>query len=137
MAREGSLEKMEISRVYGTKPYLPAEFLVYHNLSTKIDTYSFGVVLFEIATGLPAYDKDRPNKFLTKHIWSIYKQKGEIDDELLDEKLKRTPDALLFIKNFIKIGLECTEERAENRPEMTDVLRNLDNYIKSTEQIEE
>lgn len=38
----------------GTKPYLPPEFLLYQKLTTKVDSFSFGIVLFELATGLRA-----------------------------------------------------------------------------------
>jgi len=46
-AREGPLQEfthISVSHVIGTKPYLPDEFLRGKKLSTKVDTYSFGVV---------------------------------------------------------------------------------------------
>lgn len=72
LAREGDNDvTMQVSRVYGTRPYLPDEFLGRRTLSTKVDTYSFGVVLMELATGLKAYD--RTNKFLTTYIQAYIK----------------------------------------------------------------
>lgn len=73
LAREGpnSLSSsMQVSRVYGTEPYLPAEFLKDHILSTKVDTFGFGVVLLEMVTGLPAYNNNRPKdtRFLTQYM---------------------------------------------------------------------
>lgn len=50
LARTGPLAEMsntvgfDVSRVCGTKPYLPADFIRNKKLSTKVDTYSFGVV---------------------------------------------------------------------------------------------
>lgn len=81
MAREGNFqdEQMEVSRVYGTKPYLPAEFLLYKILSIKVDSYSFGIVLFELATGLRAYD-NRSYKYLISHIRS-HTQAGNVVKE--------------------------------------------------------
>lgn len=48
-----------MSRVHGTKPYLPDDYLRHKKLSVKVDTYSYGVVLFELCTGLRAYDEKR------------------------------------------------------------------------------
>jgi interleukin-1 receptor-associated kinase 1 len=51
LSREGQTGVgIEVSRVFGTKPYLPYEFLAKKILSTKVDVYSFGVVLFEVAS---------------------------------------------------------------------------------------
>ena len=47
LAREGptaNYTHVKVSRVHGTRPYLPDEFLRGKKFSTKVDTYSFGVV---------------------------------------------------------------------------------------------
>lgn len=47
LAREGPLQEythVKVSHVHGTRPYLPDEFLRGNKFSTKVDTYSFGVV---------------------------------------------------------------------------------------------
>lgn len=56
LTREGEIDAVEVTTIYGTRPYLPTEFLERHTLTTKIDTYSFGIVLMQLATGFPAYD---------------------------------------------------------------------------------
>ena len=51
LAREGPKAQythVNVSRVYGTKPYLPYEFLRSKKFSKKVDVYSFGVVSFVI-----------------------------------------------------------------------------------------
>lgn len=69
MVREGNQEETIVSKAYGTRPYLPAEFLMFRKLTTKVDSYSFGIVLFELATGLRAYD-NRTKSYLIKNIES-------------------------------------------------------------------
>lgn len=47
LAREGPQQQythVKVSRVHGTRPYLPDEFLRARKFSTKVDTFSFGVV---------------------------------------------------------------------------------------------
>jgi interleukin-1 receptor-associated kinase 1 len=50
LAREGpdrltsDATHLQVSRVRGTKPYLPDEYLKDKDLSPRVDTYSFGIV---------------------------------------------------------------------------------------------
>lgn len=47
LSREGptaNYSYVQVSHVHGTRPYLPHEFLRGKKFSTKVDTYSFGVV---------------------------------------------------------------------------------------------
>ncbi|KAK5971320.1 hypothetical protein GCK32_000707 [Trichostrongylus colubriformis] len=47
------------SHVKGTLAYLPPEFISNRILSTKLDVYSFGIVLLEICTGMRAFMDSR------------------------------------------------------------------------------
>lgn len=77
LTREGNYDdaEIEVSRVYGTKPYLPREFLYERTLSTKVDTFSFGIVLLELATGLRAHS----SKFgyLSQYVRTLNDETGE------------------------------------------------------------
>lgn len=132
LVREGSVESMEVSSVYGTKPYLPTEFLYNRTLSTKIDTYSFGVVLFELYTAMKAYDLNRGKDmaFLAKCMRTKYKNNEPmctlLDQGLVDNKY---PVSMELYQNLMKIALVCTEEIADKRPEMVNVYNKLDECI--------
>ena len=56
------------SHIKGTLAYLPPEFISNKILSTKLDVFSFGVVLLEIATGLRAYSDSRVPPGLVDYI---------------------------------------------------------------------
>ncbi|XP_034941982.1 serine/threonine-protein kinase pelle-like [Chelonus insularis] len=122
LAREGSeKDSMKVSKIHGTRPYLPDEFLRGKHLSTKIDTYSYGIVLFELATGLPAYDDSRPeNKFLKDFMdnWN------ENDFPLLADKKAGDEHNEVFY-NLIVLGKWCSNRLAKDRPEMEFVYRKL------------
>lgn len=134
LVREGSDEMMEVSAIYGTRPYLPREFLANKTLSIKIDTYSYGVVLFELFTAKKAYDKRREIEYapLAKHMQHTYEAKepliSQIDKSLSLEQV----DGDLFEK-LMKVAIICTNENADKRPEMVEVLRILDELIKLDE----
>ncbi|KMQ86556.1 putative serine threonine-protein kinase pelle [Lasius niger] len=122
LAREGpERDSMKISKIHGTRPYLPEEFLIDKKLSTKIDTYSYGIVLFEMATGLRAYDDSRPeNKFL-RDLIDAWEDK---DLFLLIDKKAGEKDKQVY-KNLISLGKWCANRLAQNRPEMELVFRKL------------
>lgn len=130
LVREGSLESMEVSSVYGTRPYLPIEFLAKRALSTKIDTFSFGVVLFEVLTAMRAYDKSRgtDKAFLSKFMWSMHNNNAQMIT-FMDKNLDSATVSPDLYDNLIKIALVCTEEIADSRPEMVHVYDKLEKII--------
>ncbi|XP_024875292.1 serine/threonine-protein kinase pelle-like [Temnothorax curvispinosus] len=122
LAREGpERDSMKISRIHGTRPYLPEEFLRDKKLSTKIDTYSYGIVLFEIATGLRAYDDSRPEKKLLGDLIEAWKDK---DISLLMDKKGGEENKQVY-GNLISIGKWCSKRSALDRPEMEIVFQTL------------
>lgn len=51
LSREGQLNvDMEVSRIVGTCHYLPVDYIKNKILSPKVDVYSYGIVLYEIAS---------------------------------------------------------------------------------------
>ncbi|XP_036148239.1 serine/threonine-protein kinase pelle [Monomorium pharaonis] len=122
LAREGpERDSMKISRIHGTRPYLPEEFLRDKKLSTKIDTYSYGIVLFEMATGLRAYDDSRPEKKLLGDLIETWKDK---DIFLLMDKKGGEENKQVY-RNLMSIGKWCANGLAQNRPEMELVFQTL------------
>lgn len=135
LAREGSFEPMRVSRVHGTRPYLPKEFIEGGHQSTKIDTFSYGVVLFELMTGLPAYDKSRDsdNRFLVEYMWSMYKMGlDQIIQQFYRSIEERKDDfsGLDFYMLIFMLGLWCTG--VDDRPEMVEVLNQFETLIGRT-----
>lgn len=125
LAREGKSQStsMKVSRVHGTKPYLPDDYLRSKKLSVKVDTYSYGVVLFELCTGLRAYDEKRKErgKFL----------KDLVDDTTDEESLRDRNAGINHEEVFTflyKLGKDCVHSAAGKRPDMTTVFKELESY---------
>lgn len=122
LAKEGpqsDYTHMTLSRIHGTKPYLPDEFLRAKKFSTKVDTYSFGVVLFELATSLSAYSDNRKNKFLRDHVI-------EYEGDLMELKDTRAEGGDCCFTGLLDIGKLCVNKRPKDRPEMVAVLIQLE-----------
>lgn len=110
-----------MSKIHGTRPYLPDEFLHEKNLSTKIDTYSFGIVLFELATGLTAYDHARPTD---KYLKDFVDNCAERNLIFLKDRKAGTENEQVF-DNFIVLGKWCSNKLAVDRPEMVLVFEKI------------
>uniref|UniRef100_T1JKA5 non-specific serine/threonine protein kinase n=1 Tax=Strigamia maritima TaxID=126957 RepID=T1JKA5_STRMM len=111
-----------VKYINGTRAYLPIEYLQRNALSTKVDTYGFGVVLFEVATGLRAYDDKRGTEkkslalfvryYLPSKWMAICDQNGGKEHSHL-------------CQYFIQLGTRCTEDNKIKRPEMVTVFKEL------------
>ncbi|XP_066583516.1 serine/threonine-protein kinase pelle-like isoform X2 [Prorops nasuta] len=111
----------QVSKIHGTKPYLPHEFLRGKILSTKVDTYSYGIVLYELATGLSAYDDTRPEN---KHLKDFIDSWSDKDLPLLLDK-NAGEQYLQVYTNLIFLGNWCTNKSVKNRPEMELVYQTI------------
>lgn len=109
-----------MSKIFGTRPYLPEDFISSRNLSTKIDTYSFGIVIFELATGLPAYDHSRSKCKFLKELMDKWEDKEY--DILVDKKAGFNQVTFTYL---VTLGKWCANKLAQNRPEMEQVYKNL------------
>ncbi|XP_065211134.1 pelle-like serine/threonine-protein kinase pik-1 [Planococcus citri] len=128
LAKEGPIKDIthvEITKIQGTKPYLPHEFLRGRKLSVKVDTYGFGVVLFELGTGLRAYDGSRKERFLRDHCHEAENNSVYLNDS------KAGPEEDYYYVLLIKLGVQCTHDTAKSRPLMADVLKELDNMMEN------
>lgn len=136
LVREGSVESMEVSSVYGTRPYLPIEFIAKRTLSTKIDTYSFGVVLFEIFTALRAHNKNRESGLAFLPVYMRSKAKsGESIFSFIDKNLKSESVFPVVYNNLMNIALICTVDNPDHRPEMVKVLNDLEKCLPNDDQM--
>lgn len=75
---------------------------------------SFGIVLFELGTGLRAYDSHREYPYLRDHI----ENGGQTD--LRD--VKAGPVCVALYQPLMHLGWRCAASKAKERPEMVQVL---------------
>ncbi|KAK3143622.1 hypothetical protein QOZ80_4AG0302690 [Eleusine coracana subsp. coracana] len=128
MARIFYSDKLEANtnRVVGTYGYMSHEYAMEGAFSVKSDTYSFGVLLLEIVSGLkissPQLIIDFPN--LIVYAWNLWKD-GKIED-LVDSSMK---DNCPFdeVSRCVHIGLLCVQDSPDYRPLMSAVVFMLEN----------
>jgi len=102
------------------------EYAMEGTFSVKSDTYSFGVLLLEIARGLkislPHITMDFPN--LIAYAWNL-KKDGKIQDSVDLAIMENCP--LHEVSRCIHIGLLCVQDSPNCRPLMSRVVFMLEN----------
>ncbi|MED6113952.1 hypothetical protein PIB30_075592 [Stylosanthes scabra] len=113
----------------GTLGYTAPEYILHGQLSQKVDTYSYGIVVLEIVSGQKSteikkdsddYEDDDIHLYLIKQAWELYEQGRHM--ELVDKNLDPNEYDLEEVKRVIEIGLMCTQASAAKRPKMSEVV---------------
>ncbi|CAL9105489.1 unnamed protein product, partial [Musa textilis] len=111
--------------VVGTPGYVDPEYHSTYRLTEKGDVYSFGIVLLELVTGLPAV-----LKFLEAgHILQWVRQglaQGTVAD-VVDPRLKQRQQQcdMFSVRRVVDLALNCTALNSNERPTMTEVVKQL------------
>ncbi|XP_057665263.1 interleukin-1 receptor-associated kinase 4-like [Diorhabda carinulata] len=114
--------------VFGTSAYMPREAFA-GDISVKLDTFSFGVVLLELLTSLPPIGNGEDGADLVTYVGETIE--GDDISNLVDYKAGCwTEGAINYAKNFYKIAQSCLEEK-HRRPTMLQVKVLLDDLIKN------
>ncbi|EEE61754.1 hypothetical protein OsJ_16292 [Oryza sativa Japonica Group] len=122
-----SEQQASTRRVVGTYGYMAPEYAMEGIFSVKSDTYSFGVLLLEIVSGLKISSPhhivmDFPN--LIAYAWNLWKDgmaEAFVDKMVLESCL------LNEVLQCIHIGLLCVQDSPNARPHMSLVVSMLDN----------
>lgn len=123
LVRSSAVESIQkTANVMGTSGYLAPEYLR-GDITVKLDTYSFGVVMLEVLTGLAPYDPRRKEK---KDLISYLEEKLEEPSKLLrlvDRFLTDCPKEQAL--EFARIAAACVELKSSKRPTMVEVYARL------------
>ncbi|PRQ26792.1 putative protein kinase RLK-Pelle-DLSV family [Rosa chinensis] len=114
------------NRVVGTFGYMSPEYAMGGLFSEKSDVFSFGVILLEIISGeknIAFFEADHSLNLLSK-AWHLWKEGSSM--ELMDSTLRASCSSSEVIR-CIQMGLLCVQEKAIDRPTMSDVVSMLSN----------
>ncbi|XP_022714632.1 cold-responsive protein kinase 1-like [Durio zibethinus] len=109
----------------GTFGYTAPEYAIHGQLSVKVDTYSFGVVVLEIISGQKNTETslDPTAEYLLKRAWRLYEDNMAM--EIVDRRLDPDEYNVEDMKRIIEIGFLCTQSSAALRPTMSEVVALL------------
>ncbi|XP_073106277.1 cysteine-rich receptor-like protein kinase 2 [Elaeis guineensis] len=106
----------------GTLGYTAPEYAIHGQLSEKVDTYSYGVVVLEIISGRKSNDVNLEpvTQYLLEWAWQLYE--NDMLLELVDASLDPNEYEPEEVKRVIEIALVCTQSTVAARPTMSEVV---------------
>ncbi|CAL1394990.1 unnamed protein product [Linum trigynum] len=112
-------EKSVETRLAGTFGYLAPEYAVTGKITTKVDVFSFGVVLMEMLTGLVALDEDRSEEkqYLAAWFWHVKSDKQKLRNAI-DPALEPNDETFESIWTIAELAGHCTAREPSQRPDM-------------------
>ncbi|TQD90376.1 hypothetical protein C1H46_024078 [Malus baccata] len=113
--------------IVGTQGYIAPEYLADGVVSTKMDVFSFGVVLLELISGKEAIDEDG------NVLWTSAGRILEGNEEEKARKLREWVDNELFLEscsiesilNVVTVAIACLHKDPSKRPTMVDIVYAL------------
>ncbi|KAL9171512.1 hypothetical protein ABFS82_04G213400 [Erythranthe guttata] len=131
-------ERSVATRLAGTFGYLSPEYAVTGKITTKVDVFSFGVVLLELLTGLAALDERRSEekRYLAEWFWGIKSNRGALIDSV-DPALDAKEDVHESIYVVAELAGHCTARDPSNRPDMGHAVNVLTRLVEKWKPYEE
>ncbi|QHO31644.1 G-type lectin S-receptor-like serine/threonine-protein kinase At4g27290 [Arachis hypogaea] len=121
----GDQTEARTKRVMGTYGYISPEYAVRGSFSMKSDVFAFGVIVLEIVSGKKNREFCVPHQSLNLlgHAWELWNEERPL--ELVDESVRNSVIEVEALR-CIHIGLLCVQGRPEDRPNMSSVVRMLE-----------
>ncbi|KAI4967634.1 hypothetical protein ZWY2020_020468 [Hordeum vulgare] len=122
----GNEQQESTRRVVGTYGYMSPEYAMEGIFSVKSDTYSFGILLLEIVSGLKISSPhhlvmDFSNLISCAwNLWADGKVKDFVDAAVMESY------SLDEVSKCIHVGLLCVQDSSSARPHMSSVVSMLD-----------
>nr|GEW70002.1 putative receptor protein kinase ZmPK1 [Tanacetum cinerariifolium]GEW77124.1 putative receptor protein kinase ZmPK1 [Tanacetum cinerariifolium] len=129
----GTVEDSSFSKIRGTRGYMAPEWVFNLPITSKVDVYSYGVVILEMITGKSplqmhtvSIENSGRDQSLVEWVRETIREDndGTWIEEIVDERTCGDYDTR-SLKNLVKIALQCVEEDRDARPSMSQVVNML------------
>ncbi|KAI4299636.1 hypothetical protein L6164_033072 [Bauhinia variegata] len=118
------------TRIAGTFGYLAPEYAVTGRVTTKVDLYSFGVILMELITGRKALDETQPEDSMHLVTWfrRMYINKDTFK-KAIDPTIELNEDSLASILTVAELAGHCCAREPYQRPDMGHAVNVLSSLV--------
>ncbi|KAE8716673.1 putative receptor protein kinase TMK1 [Hibiscus syriacus] len=114
------------TRLAGTFGYLAPEYAVTGRVTTKVDVFSFGVILMELISGRRALDETQPEESL--HLVTWFRRMHINKDtfrKAIDETIQLDEETLASISTVSELAGHCCAREPYQRPDMSHAVNVL------------
>lgn len=123
---KGSIE----TRIAGTFGYLAPEYAVTGRVTTKVDVFSFGVILMELITGRKALDESQPEESM--HLVTWFRRMNLNKDtfrKAIDPTINLNEETLASISTVAELAGHCCAREPYQRPDMGHAVNVLSSLV--------
>ncbi|CAN4126319.1 unnamed protein product [Withania somnifera] len=123
---KGSIE----TRIAGTFGYLAPEYAVTGRVTTKVDVFSFGVILMELITGRKALDESQPEESM--HLVTWFRRMHLNKDtfrKAIDSAIDQSEETLASISTVAELAGHCSAREPYQRPDMGHAVNVLSSLV--------
>ncbi|WOK93173.1 hypothetical protein Cni_G01866 [Canna indica] len=106
------------TRLAGTFGYLAPEYAVTGRVTTKVDVYSFGVILMELITGRKALDESQPEESMHLVTWFRRILVNHSLQKAIDPTIDLDEETLASINTVAELASHCCAREPHQRPDM-------------------
>ncbi|AES69563.2 Serine/Threonine kinase, plant-type protein [Medicago truncatula] len=127
-------DNSNFSRIRGTRGYMAPEWVFNMQITSKVDVYSYGVVVLEMITGKSPTTgiqiKDKEELYHERLVtWVREKRRKVLEvacwvEEIVDPALGSNYDAKRM-ETLANVALDCVQEDKDVRPTMSQVVERL------------
>ncbi|KAF2313928.1 hypothetical protein GH714_020660 [Hevea brasiliensis] len=113
--------------IVGTQGYIAPEYLTDGVVSTKMDVFSFGVVLLELISGKEAIDEEGKLLWVKANtVWDgSVEKKEKRSKEWMDDVLSEESCSMESVMNVMSVAAACLHRDPSKRPSMVDIVYAL------------
>ncbi|KAE9615763.1 hypothetical protein Lal_00017415 [Lupinus albus] len=114
------------TRLAGTFGYLAPEYAVTGRVTTKVDVYSYGVILMEMITGRKSIDNSQPEENIHLVTWfrRMILNKDSFE-KIIDPAIDVDEEALDSFRTVAELAGHCCAREPYQRPDMSHVVNVL------------
>ncbi|CAK8570460.1 unnamed protein product [Lathyrus sativus] len=114
------------TRLAGTFGYLAPEYAVTGRVTTKVDVYSYGVILMEMITGRRAIDNSQPDENIHLVTWFRRMQLNKDSfEKIIDPAMDIDEEGLESFRTIAGLASHCCAREPHQRPDMGHVVNAL------------
>ncbi|KAL9666071.1 hypothetical protein QQ045_000393 [Rhodiola kirilowii] len=126
-AAQGTRNVSSTANIVGTRGYMAPEYITEGAVTTKLDIYSFGVVMLELLTGKDALTTQHGKEVSLRDEVITLMEGDNANTEvgnLVDPRLKGNA-AMLFAARVLNLSIACVGNDPANRPSIDKVVSYL------------